>query len=618
MPGGYMGKVLRVDLNSKKVKTEHYDETTLRKYVGGSGLGAKILYEETDKNTDPLGENNPLIFMTGPMTGTNSVASGRSSIIAKSPLTNIWGESSVGGRWGTNLKQAGYDGVIITGKSEKPVYIWINEEKVDIRKADHVWGKDTYEADGIIREETDRHISVASIGQAGEKTIRIAGIMVGGKEGRTAGRCGMGAVMGSKNLKAVVVNGSKHPVVSNKTKLMQAVKETVLKIKPLLPVVKSYGTPMVLLPNEAAGDLPVKNWQLGGWKEKVNNISAQTIADTILVGNAYCAKCVIGCGRKVKVTKGPFAPVDGAGPEYQTLAMLGSNCLIDNVEAIAKGNELCNRYGIDTISTGSAIAFAMEAYEKGLIDKKDTGGISLEWGNPESMIGMIHQIGNKEYLGELLGKGVKTAAETIGGEALLFSFHTKGLPLPAHDPRAAYGISVAYATSNRGGCHLQAYEHDFELDGPEGPGMPDLGFTAKDIDRFKVSGKGVFVAKMQNAMCMFDTLCMCKFVTRGGITVSQVLDWFNYITGWDVSFEEFIHTGESLYNLKRLYNVRCGISRKDDTLPDRIMTLAAEDGGRIGKLPPLNEMLDEYYEYRGWDEQGIPLPGTLSRLGINI
>ncbi len=614
MVDGYMGKVLRIDVTRGKIETNSFEEATLRKYIGGSGLGAKILNEESDKNTDPLGPDNPLIFMTGPLTGTKALSSGRCSIIARSPLTSIWGESNVGGTWGTKLKQAGYDGVIITGKSEESIYIYIDQEKVAIRKASHIWGKDTYETDESIRKETDEKAAVACIGQAGERLIRIANIMIDGKHGRAAGRCGLGTVMGSKKIKAIVVSGSKHPSVAHKLELTQSIKKTISSIKDLLPIVKKYGTPMVLLPGEERGDIPVKNWQLGSWKEKINNISAQTILETILTGSYHCAHCVISCGRKVKVTRGSFAPVDGAGPEYQALTMLGSNCLVDNIEAITKANELCNRYGIDIIETGSAIAFAMEAYDRGIIDRKNTGGISLKWGDPDSLIKVIHQIGKKEYIGELLGKGVKIASQILGGEALEFGIHTKGLALPAHDPRAEYSSAVAYATSNRGACHLQAYAHDFEL---EGQGIPELGFSNEDLNRFKVRGKGMFIAKMQNLMCMFDSLSLCKFIIRVGVNISQIVDWLNYVTGWNMDFEEFMRTGERLYNLKRLYNIRCGMSRKDDTIPHRILTLPAKEGGRKGKLPPLGKMLSEYYEYRGWSEFGIPLPDTLDILDLD-
>ena len=258
----------------------------------------------------------------------------------------------------------------------------------------------------------------------------------------------------------------------------------------------------------------------------------------------------------------------------------------------------------------------MEAYEKGMINKKDTGGIELKWGDPVSMIEMVHQIARKEYFGELLGKCIREAANVLGGEAKDFCIQSKGLAIPGHDPRAEYSSAVAHATSNRGGCHLQAYAHDFELDGPDGPGMPELGFTAGDLDRFSEKGKGVFVARMQNLMCMFDSMIICKFVIRLGVTISQVIDWFNYVTGWDLDFDEFMNTGERLYNLKRLYNTRLGITRKDDTIPNRILKKAASEGPRKGKLPPLDKILDQYYEYRGWSKSGIPLPDTLKRLNI--
>jgi aldehyde:ferredoxin oxidoreductase len=320
----------------------------------------------------------------------------------------------------------------------------------------------------------------------------------------------------------------------------------------------------------------------------------------------------VGCGREVRVENGKYGNIYGAGPEYETLAMLGTNCLIDDLEAVAKANELCNRYGLDTISTGAVIAFAMEAYERGLITEKDTAGLQLKWGNSEAMLRLVEKIGRREDLGILLGEGVRIASKLIGGLAHEFAIHVKGLELPAHDPRAYFSQGLSYATSNRGGCHLQSLSHIFE----KNTTIADLGYP-KVLDRFDVKGKGEFVAKTQNLMCMFDSLKVCKFILLGGIKPHHLVKWLNYVTGWNFSLEDFMETGERIYNLKRLYNIREGIRRKDDMLPSRILTQKKNEDF-FTKIPPLGELLSQYYRHREWDEKGIPKKEKLWELDLKV
>jgi len=609
MVGGYTGKILRVDLTEKAIEIQRLDEGD-RKYIGGSGLAAKILYKETSPGIDPLGPNNLLIFMTGPLTGT-PVPCGRHSIVAKSPLTGIWGEASVGGTWGRELKRAGYDGIVVSGKSEKPVYLWIHDDEVQLREATHLWGKDTYQVDELLRKETDNSAVVASIGQAGEKLVRISAILTNGKDARAAARCGLGAVAGSKKLKAIVVKGSKKLKVFHEKKLRESLKKVVPSLREIPQRLRNLGTANLVVPCEVIGDLPIMNWRKGRWKEGAQKISGERMVETILTGHYHCAGCPIRCGKRVKITQGPFAGVDGAAPEYETLGTLGSSCLIDDLEAIAKANELCNRYGLDTIEVGGAIAFAMECYTNGLIDKEDTGGIPLEWGNSQALVELTRQIGEKKNLGDLLGQGLRRASEKIGGLAFEFAIHTKGLAFPAHDPRAYNSVALAYATSNRGACHLQGFTHIFERNLT----MPELGYEEVQ-DRFSTEGKGELVAKLQDLMCMFDSLSICKFTLFGGIRVSHLVEWLNLVTGWDMDLREFMKAGERIFNLKRLYNVKCGISRKDDTLPSRVLTHQRKEGGAANNLPHLGKMLGEYYEYRRWSEEGIPLGDKLKELDI--
>ena len=609
---GYIGKILHIDLSSSKVHVEDLKEEWARQFIGGSGLGAKFLYEMTDERTNPLGSENPLIFMTGPFTGTVVPLSGRHAVVSRSPLTGIFGESDVGGTWGANLKKAGFDGIVVTGKSEKPAYLWVQNGKWEIRDASHLWGKDTYEIDPLLKKETHEKAVVSTIGQAGENQVSLAAIMTDGKDGRAAGRCGMGAVMGSKNLKAIVVYGTGNVSVYNPESIARLPKEYASVINKNAENFRKYGTSGSLSVFEAMGTLPIQNWKfVGRWEESAEKINGFTMSETVLTGRYFCNACVLGCGRIVKIDKGPYAGVEGAGPEYETLALLGSSCLIDNLEAICFANELCNRLGLDTMSTGGAIAFGMEAYEKGLIDREDTGGIELRWGSAEAMIETIRLIAQKKGVGELLGKGVKRASEELGKNSVEFAMHIKGLELPGHDPRGYNAGAVGYATASRGGCHMAGLTHTFErvLKAPE-IGIPE------PLDRFQIEGKGILAAKSQNLMGMMDSLKLCKFILFGGITITHIVKWYHDVTGNEMTIDDFVKTGERIFNLKRLYNVRLGVSRKDDTLPFRSLTFKRMGKGLTPNLPPLGQMLSEYYEYRGWSEEGIPTPEKLKELGL--
>jgi len=607
---GYMGKLLRVDLTKGKIIEEELKEELAKKFIGGSGLAAKIIYDELSPDVDPLSPENILIFMTGPLVGVKVPNSGRHAVCAKSPLTGIWGEANSGGTWGVEFKKTGYDGIIITGKAEKPVYLWIHEGGVEIRDASHLWGKDTFETDDIIKEETDKKAVTASIGPSGERLVKIAAVMNDGREARAAGRTGMGAVMGSKNLKAIAVRGDKEIPVYDEEKLTEMTKDLGKMIAEKAERMGKYGTANIVLTVEEIGDLPIKNWLQGRWIEGAEKLSGEKMAETILKRRYFCKNCVIGCGRVVEIKEGKWKLEEQAGPEYETIGSFGAMCLIDDLGAVAKLNEICNRYGIDTISAGCIVSFAMEAYEKGVLKESDIG-FPLKWGDAEAAIRLTEMIAKKEGIGALLSEGVKRAAENLGGIAIEMAIHSKGLELPMHDPRAYASIAVAYATSNRGACHLQGLTHPIE-------GrviMPELGYS-EPLDRFEVKGKGIMTAKMQNLMAMFDALMLCKFLIFGGITVTHLVEWLNATTGWNFTVEEFLKTGERIYNIKRMFNVRCGVSRKDDTMPLRILTHKRGEGGAADFLPPWNIMLSEYYEFRGWDEMGIPKEEKLKELGL--
>jgi len=605
---GYTGKILRIDLSGQKAEIQDLDKNLTRSYIGGSGIGARFLYDETTEKTDPLSGENLLIFMTGPLTGSGVPGCGRHEVIFKSPLTGIFARSGVGGSWGMKLKQAGFDGIIITGKADKPIYLWVHDGKVEFKNAAHLWGKDTYQVAEILEKETEKRMSAAVIGPAGERKVKIAGIAHEGNHARMAGRCGGGAVMGSKNLKAVVVSGTGKIQVKREDELKDYIKKILPHIKEAGKMMGKFGTGGGIPNYERLGNFPHKNWALSDWEEGANKISGIEMAKTILTGRYACHHCPIGCGRVVKVDTGPFAPVDGGGPEYETLAALGSNLLVDDLKAIARANELCNRLGLDTMSTGGVIGFAMEAYERGLINKEDTGGIELRWGDAKAVIEMVKKIGERKDIGKLLGEGVKKAACEIGKNAIEFAVHVKGLEPSFHDPRCFFSQALNYATAARGACHNSSQSHCCEMVQTQ----PDIGIDEPQ-DRHQVEGKAEFTAKLQDLMCMFDTLVMCKFFhVTGAIKVRHMVDFLNYVTGWEMDIEEFMRTGERIFNLQRLYNVRCGITRKDDILHPRFLTLKRNRG----KLPPIGKLLSDYYDYRGWSEEGVPTKEKLKELNL--
>ncbi|MGM0603689.1 MAG: aldehyde ferredoxin oxidoreductase family protein [Bacillota bacterium] len=609
MLGGYKGYLLRIDLGEEKVEKTELQEYLLKKYIGGSGLAARFLYEMVDKNTDPLGEENPLIYMTGPFTGSKVPASGRHEITALSPLTGIFGEGDVGGYWGKTLKEAGYDGIIFTGRSSRPVYVYIDGDKVEIKSAEKLWGLDTYKTDETLKEIYSNDIVTSCIGPAGENLVPLANIMHDGKDARAVGRAGLGAVMGSKNLKAVVVKGNEEIKINNLEKLMEKQKEILPTIVKSTEGMKELGTAGGVEGAEALGDLPIKNWQQGFF-EKAEEISGLKMKNTILKSNYYCYSCPIGCGREVDFEKEDGTRIYGAGAEYETTGTMGSNLLIDDIEVIAEANFIANKLGLDTISTGQTIAFAMELNEEGIKPFADS---KLEWGNGEALLEAIENIAYKRDLGDLLADGVKKLAEKIGQPEHPGAVHVKGLEFPAHDPRAFSSLAVGYATSNRGACHLQGATYTFE----KGVLLPELGYTEKQ-DRFASEGKGVLNFHAQNLMSLMDSLKLCKFLLYGKVTLTDILDWIEQVIGWKMSVEELVLTGERLYNLKRMINNIRGVSREDDTLPSRILNDPRDDGDTRTRnyLPPLKEMLEEYYDIRGWDEEGKPNKEKLIELSL--
>ncbi|MFW6180250.1 MAG: aldehyde ferredoxin oxidoreductase family protein [Spirochaetota bacterium] len=620
---GYFGKILEVDLGGGSCTERELAPEDARRYIGGSGLAACLVYRETfggDRSVgarspaggrDPGAGGGPLVYMTGPFTGTAIPTSGRHAVAGRSPLTGIWAESDVGGSWGAALAGAGYDGLLIRGRASAPVYLWVHEEGAELRDASGLWGMDTFKVETALRDLTGQDASVSCIGPAGEAGVRFASIMHDGPSARAAGRCGLGALMGMKNLKAVAVRGRRRPPLARPEELRELIRRLAPGMRRAAGELHDYGTAGSMEQLDVIGDMPVRNWLGDGWEEGAENLSGRRMRERFFTRHYACRTCPIACGKEISVPGGRYGgPVQGAAPEYETLGCLGSLCMIDDLEAVAAANQLCNRLGMDTISTGAVIAFAMEARERGLLAHPDLDRLDLRWGNARSMVETVRLIGERRGVGELLGEGVREVARRVGGGD--FAVQVKGLEPPAHDPRAFFSLALGYATSNRGACHLQAYSHPLE----GWIALPELGYP-ESMEPHTGVGKALMVARLQNLMCVYDALKMCKFTLFAGVGPGHLAELLGAVTGGDWGVQDLLSAGERMFNLKRLYNVRLGIGRKDDTLPRRLRAVARARTLAAGCLPDLEPMLEQYYRVRGWNGDGAPLPGTLARLGLD-
>ncbi len=588
--------------------------------MGGKCLGAKILLEELAPRIDPFSSANKLIFAAGPLTGAPFAGHSRYVVMAKSPVTSGWGESHAAGFFGPEIKYAGYDAIVIEGHAETPMYLWLHNEEAELKKAGKLWGKLTGEVQQIIRSTMkDDAIKVASIGPGGEKLVRYAAIL--SDLYCAAGRCGMGAVMGSKNLKAVAIRGTTPLALADEdlfhdlstqasTEAMDGWGESLFQ----------FGTGGDLLPLHSSGRLPTHAFRRATFPG-AKQITGETLTHTIMKDRATCPDCPDAHYRIVETT-GPYAtdPAYG-GPEYETLAAFGSLCLNDNLAVIAKANELCNKYSLDTIATGVTIAFAMECFENGVLTLQDTDGIELTWGNGDAILAMIHKIATRDGVGDLLAEGVHRAAETLGKGSTAWALHVKGAELPMHEPRGKKGVGLTYATSDRGASHLQVYHDDtFEN---EGNAAPEIGVdkTLLPVMRTDIGPKKVKVVKIyEDLMALYNSLVLCRFVFYpAGVTLKTFEGLFTAITGWRMPLSELLRVGERSFNLTRLFNAREGFTRKDDTLPPRLME-PLSDGALKGEAfspTELQSALDLYYEYRGWHrETGWPTRRTLRDLNL--
>lgn len=610
---GVNGKIIRIDLTTRSIKIDEYEEELAKKYFGGSGIAAYFFTSQFDNRVDPLSPGNPLFIMNGLLTGTPVLTACKTSICARSPLTGIWGESTIGGFWGAELKWAGYDGMLFTGKSASPVYLWVNGEEVELRDASAIWGKNTFETDELLRKATHPKARVMCIGRAGERGSKLASIMAEGTAARAAGRTGLGAVMGAKGIKGIVVKTREKKRISlaRETELIKSLKEIVPSVVKYREGSRLFGTNGSIAGSNQMGDLPIKNWQLGDWSEKVNKISGQAAVEQYLARHYACYGCPIRCGKELKWDTGPYAGIVTKGPEYETAAGFGSNLLIDDLKSVLLANTICNDYGVDTISASGVIAVIMDAFERGLIKAKDIDGIEARWGDGDAMLKLLQKLVTGEGVGKILADGTQAVRGWMGGVAEELTISVKGLDFPYHDPRAFMSCGLSYATSNRGACHLEGMVHSVEWGTP----LKDYGY--ENVNRFSFEGKGKMTALCQNYMAALNALGLCKFIFLGRVGPSIAAQWTNYVMGWGLTMEEFMTVGERLFNLKRLFNVRLGISRKDDNLPPRILTLDRKEGSAAGNLPYLNKMLPEYYETRGWDEFGIPTLKKIEELGLS-
>ncbi len=603
---GYMGHILRINLTNHKHTIEPLKKDLVESFIGGRGFGIKILFDEVPKGVDPLGPSNKLIFSTGPLTGTKVQSASRWIAQFKSPLTDAYCRSVGGGFFGAELKFAGYDAIIVEGRSEKPVYVWINDDKVEIRDAADVWSMTTYAAQEFLREKTDEKARMVTIGPAGERLVKISALVT--DDMRTAARGGGGAVMGSKNLKAIVVKGSKKATIHNEKAFDEAVKEQIetYRKNPAFEHFKNLGTNSIVYLFYTIGHFPTYNFKQLPF-EGAGRFTPEILASYVVKHNG-CYGCMVRCWKTFKVTHGPYAGIAWDFPEYETHWSYGGllgNC---NIESITYANMLSDLYGLDTISTGVAIAFATELYEKGIIGKSETDGLELKWGSPEAMVELVKRIALRIGLGSLLGEGVKRAAEAIGRGAEKYAIHVKGLELPAYDPRSAKAHGLSFATSPIGASHCIGW-NKFEI----------MGIPRK-VDPFGVEGKGEITKYVQDETAAAETAIFCLFTLTNEMVT---LDLYSKLLYPATGIEKFKDprylwlVGERIFNLERIFNIREGFDVSQDTMPERILKEPVPREPSKGQVFELDILLKDYYKVRGWNERGIPTKEKLKELELS-
>jgi aldehyde:ferredoxin oxidoreductase len=600
---GWIGKLIRVNLSNSSIKVESLKMDDAKLYLGGRGLGSKYLFDEIDPTIDPLSQENKLIFMTGPLTGTYATCAGRYNVVAKAPLTGTIGAANSGGHFGPELKFAGYDGIIFEGKADSPVYLSIHDDEIELKSAEHLWGKNVFETTDILLEENEEDARVACIGPAGEKQVLFATVM--NDKDRAAGRSGLGAVMGSKNLKAVVVRGTNGIKVADKDEFMSSTMDAREKVL-ANPVtgkgggLASYGTEVLVNILNEMHALPTRNWQTANFEDG-EKISGEYLAENYLVRNKACFACPIGCGRVIKIPDGKYKGIV-SGPEYEAAWSYGASCGVSDINAIDKANHVCNLLGLDPITMGATIACAMELYEIGALTRDELGE-ELNFGNADAIISLTEKTGNREGFGDLLALGSYRLAEKYGHPEL--SMSVKKQEMPAYDGRAIQGMALEYATSNRGGCHVRGY-----LTSPEVLGIP------MKTDPLTTEGKAGLLKLFQDLTAVVDSSDICLFTTFA-IGLPEISNMLRASIGINISDEEILKAGERIWNLEKLFNLEAGLTKEDDTLPPRLLKEQLTTGPAKGKVAELDVMLKEYYELRGWDTEGIPTEEKLDELAID-
>lgn len=613
---GYSGKVLDVDLSAGDIGTRMLEEEDCRLFLGGAGFAANIYLDMFPGDVDPLSPENPLILMTGPVTGSGVFGGNRFAVAARSPLTGYWGEASCGGYFGVELKTAGYDGIIFRGASPRPVYLWIHGDKVELRDASDLWGMDTYETTDFLKErgksESGRIPRVIAIGIAGELGVKFASIIH--DKGHVAGRTGMGAVMGSKNLKAVSVAGVGNKVEIADPQTLKSWREKVREIYSesiITDSLKAFGTNSSLEIGSMLGDVPFRNWQVGSWDEGVEKLSGPTYSDEILVKTHACWGCPVGCKRIVRVEE-PYVVPEGAGPEYETVCMFGTNLLNDDLRSVAKANEMCNRYGMDTITMGETIALVTECQEKGLFSPQDCDGISIAWGDPNNMLRLIDSTARREGFGARMAEGTRKLARSIGVEASGMAIEVRGLELPAHDPRGFHGFAMAYATSVRGACHCASMNLYIEQ-GSAAP-LPKIGLEGP-FEEQSSEGKAFLTARAQELGQMYNSAIIC-ILAAVPWDEDLILGAVNSVTGFGYDLDDLMRVGERAWYLKRGLQFLFGSTAQEDQVPPRILE-PVEEGPHAGSVPDFELMKREFYELRELGEDGLPTREKLDKLGLS-
>jgi aldehyde:ferredoxin oxidoreductase len=611
---GYAGKILYVDLSTKEINEEELDLDYAYPVIGGAGLGIKLLYDKVKPELNPLSPENAIIFSVGPLVSSGVPCASRMSIVAKSPLTGAVGMSLSGGFFPTELKFSGYDAIVISGKADKPVYLWVDDGNIAVGDAVGLWGLNTFDTQVILKEKLNApEAKVACIGPAGENMVRFACII---NERRAAGRKGLGAVMGSKKLKAVAVRGSKKVLCAQRERFKNSLRrmhELMKRSPTLYPVFSKFGTPFTLEVTAELGILPARNWTATGAFAPVETLGGEAQA-AYTITRMGCYGCPVQCGQVKLVKCGPFAGFSTEGPEYETTYSFGTLLGIDYLPAVIAADRICDELGLDTISTGAVIAFAMELLEKDVISEKEMDGVNLRFGNYEATIKLIKKIAFKEGVGSILSEGVKRASEIIGRGSERYALHVKGLELPAYDVRGAKAFALNYATSYTGADHNRGYAAQEIFDMP----------IPYKVDRFSVEGKGRLCVWNQDVRtAVNDCMPLCSFLFTMALkehSLEIMAELYESLTGLVMKAEDVKRVGERVNNIARAFNIRAGFSRTDDTLPLRVMEepipSGASKGQRVTK-DELNKMLDEYYEARGWDKStGIPLKAKLIELDL--